>query len=135
MDLGNDVRFWIHPMLAACGEPAGRISLATEGGLLTLSVDLLNSTKPRLIRWPQIAGALFLMAMEAGPGNLADFDRRCREGRGTTRSRNADVLLGWKELSLAGSIRTASVEQLNALFKGELNGASVPLERLSRDPL
>jgi len=140
LDLGG-ARLWLRPRAAVFGDRPGRLSLTREDSLLTISLDLMRSPQPVLVKWKQVptAYAAFTLALEAGRGKLDDFHLRAsvcafqqQAGAGATR-------LFWNTpagtLAVQGGTRVTTVAEQDRIFLDTLNGEPVPLVRLSQEKL
>jgi hypothetical protein len=135
--------FWLHSLGARCGDPAGRLSLEREDGLLTISIDFLNGREPRTIRWPQTAYSAFLLAMrepgERGDHTLDAFDRQLMSYPMELRDNGSHVRLEWNTpaglLELESGVRAAGITEMDRAFRERLKDAPVPIVRLSDEKL
>ncbi|MBI4874522.1 MAG: hypothetical protein HY822_07810 [Acidobacteria bacterium] len=136
IDLGG-ARLWFRAQRAVFGERTGRLSVAREEGRLVVSVDLLREPEPRLVRWSEIGPAYiaFTLAMEEGSGAPEALDRRYRRLRFEESREGPTVKLAWQSLALTGGTAVRSVAEQDRAFSESINGAPVPLVRLSEERL
>ncbi len=136
VDLGG-AKLWFQVRKAVFGSRAAQLVVAREEGMLTISLDLFKAPPPATIRWSEVGTAwvAFTLAMDGAAGSLEAFDRRCISAPARVEMGSDTATLTWKtpagELSVAGSTVIAPVGEQDRVFVDKLNGAPVPLVRLS----
>ena len=134
VDVGGALLYF-KPVRAAFGEPAGRLTLAREQGLLTVSVDFLSKGAARAVRWPDAAFCAFALAMHAAEGTLEDYDQYMDGFHLAHRLEGGSVKLVWKtawsDLALESPTGVAAVDAMDRAFRSSINAKAVPVERLS----
>jgi hypothetical protein len=139
VDVGGSY-FWLRPWSAVFGEPAGRVTLAREDGLLTVSIDLLNTPEARVVRWPETAGCIFLLSMlDAAGDSPEERDQRCLDYPVSARGFGTQAAINWRTpsgtLGVVASLRVGEVAAMDAPFRESLGGMPVRVERLSDEKL
>lgn len=137
IDVGG-VQVWIRNAGAVFGKPATGLSVEQEGGLLTVSIDFINSPEPRTQAWPGTAYGAFALIMLNAAESLARFDE-IAAGLPFAAEAGETLRIGWSTpdgiLSLEAPTRVGEVAALNRSF-AELRGSKpVEVRRLSNEPL
>ena len=75
LDLG-DTRLWLRVREAVFAARIPRLSICREQGLLTISIDLLRSPSPLLVRWREVPAAYiaFTLSMDSTPSPLPPLE-------------------------------------------------------------
>lgn len=135
-DLGGTLLYF-KPLQTVFGDPTGRVSVAREDGLLTLSVDFLPPGPARPVKFPSAAYCAFCLAIHDAEGTLADYDEYVEKFE-TVHRLDLDrdlVALTWKtawaDLGLEVSTQPAEVNVLDRSFREFHDGKPVRVERLS----
>lgn len=138
VDLGGTY-LWLKAIGAACGEPAGRLSIARENGMLTASIELLNSRERREIRRPAVAYAAFALTMQSPSSYLlTDFDEIMRVPPiQVSREGSADVAWDTPDgaIGLTASVQPRPIQTVDRIFREIIHGKPAPLVRLSDEKL
>lgn len=138
VDLGGSL-LYVKVLRAVCGDPAGRVTIAQEDGLLTISADLLAKGPARTVRWPQVAYCAYGMAIHTAEGTLEDYDKYMESRELRHRIVDDVVHLTWKtawaELTLDALARVADIATMDRGFQERIDGRPVPVTRLSSTPL
>jgi hypothetical protein len=111
------------------------LSIARDGGTLSLSVDLLSD--PGVVRWRDLDAAyLVFTTVLAGRGSsVTAFDAQTAGIEFEEARDGAIIRANWGEFGLQGG---ASVETVNAQdrrYVATLGGRPVPLQRLTEERL
>ncbi|MBM3746538.1 MAG: hypothetical protein FJW34_12145 [Acidobacteria bacterium] len=139
-DLGG-ARLWLRPRAARFGERGGRLSVAREESLLTVSIDLLREPRPVTMRWKDLpaAYAVFTLIMEGAAGRLEDLDRRAAAGAFDLKTAEGRLQAMWlapgAALGLRGAAAVGAVAEQDRAFLELVNGRPAPLVRLSEERL
>lgn len=132
------VKIWMQVPAARLGELDGKWTVAREGGLLTLSFDLLNGNEPVPVRWADQARAfaVFTLAVEDSSEPLSRFSDRMRAAHFRA---VGETEWEWKSpagvLGLAGGVKPAAFAEQEKAFRDTAGGKPVPVVRLSDDRL
>lgn len=139
IDVGGTY-LWLRVLGAQFGDTAGKVSIARESGLLTLSIDLVNSEKEQVVRWPESAFVAFALTMlGSDAASPEEQDRKFTEDAPSLKLDAGVASLSWKTkvgvLGMEASTKVGAVGEMDRAFKEMLNGKPVPIERLHGDRL
>jgi hypothetical protein len=137
VDLGGAL-LWLQSLGAKCGERSGAVTIAREDGLLTISIDLMNTREHRTIEWPQVAYCAFAMTIQHSDDVTPQaLDQRLYH----TPAMVGDTFAGavWYTsvgvLRVDGATWVSEVQGLDRAFHASVNGRALPVVRLSTEPL
>lgn len=137
-------RFIIEPRIAEFGKNTPVLRFAPVGKeQFALEIDVFGRREKRKTTWAEVGTALiaFTLTVDAldKDANLAAFDARIAKQKFEKKADKDRARFVWQtasgKLELAAGRRIQTVEAQDALFEEKINGADVPIVRLSDEKL
>ena len=121
------------------GEPT--LSLTSEEGMLTVSLDLLHKSHAENVSWARIkdAFAAGTITMTSPDRSLLEFDRQFASLSCSCKEQGGKVNLTWKTpagaLEIGGGASVQTVDEQNTQAAFSIDGRAVPVVRLSTEKI